>query len=99
RPPGKGWILGRGGGAEADRRDPAEAATTDDRIGRMGRAEHDPRDAVALVADLAEHVNDDLADAAGHIFGRGLLRPGDDLVLRVEDDGVGVGSADIDSER
>jgi hypothetical protein len=75
-----------------------EPAAFEDGVRRMGRAQHHVADPAGSDSGLGNHVGDRLAYASGHIGRSGLLGLGDQHVLTVENDCVGVRSTDVDAE-
>ena len=102
----RGPQVGRPRGARLDRvragsREPQhahaiEAASLDDGIGGMGRAQHRLGDARPV--DRADHALDGAPDAVQRLRGGGDLDGGQDGTRAVHHDRIGVGATDIDAE-
>ena len=97
RPINKRRQAGRGRQANPKRRRPVQAATLNHRIDEMGRADHHRIDVTGGVAHRRDQILQGRTDTACHVR-RGDGLDGAENIVAIDQDRVGIGSADINAD-
>ena len=88
----------RGGSTQPQHGDALEPPALEQRVRRVGRAEHDVRDPAGIDGDRLEHLRERSADATRDVGGRRRLGPAQHAVVAVEHHRVRVRASHVDPD-
>ncbi len=88
----------RRGRADAKQADAGEVLALDDGVGALGGAQHGLADLAAVHLRLLQQLPHRAHDAVKDVGGGGIFDFGDNVEVAVDEDGVGVGAAHVDTQ-